>query len=242
MNKELVLENIVEGYRNTISERYQYQKIKEKYEIPNSVTERTVNDLRQYFLDYVYPDFSQRAALNEAFDSLDDYTKNPQKLVGILKDAIKLVFRYGIHLPKILNAGLNAMNTFKSATNFENNLVNEAIKNDMVAPYDLEKIEALIKKLSRKDIEDFMKTSETLFEVLHDKALIKKIKEVIQFIIVVMKKKKGAYSANQIKGIEIGLEMITEGDKIFNTLLKKDQQKFVALILEIERDNLDSIF
>jgi hypothetical protein len=242
MTKEKVLAEIIEGYRKTISQRYQYQQIKETYGIPETIIEDTVNQLREYFLNYMYPTIDKRVELNEAFDSLDDYIKHPQKLLRILLDAVKLVFKYGRHLPKILQAGLKAMKTFKDATNFENNLVNEAIKNKIEAPYDLAKIDGLIKLLSRNEIDDFIESSKSLFEILHDKSLIKKIKEVIKHLILAMQKNSTSYSQSQIKGLEIGLEMITEGDALFNKLSKEDQQNLIKLITDIETDNLNHVF
>jgi len=242
MPKDTVLEKIIEGYRNTIYQRYQYQNIKDTYGVPKSIDEETVNQLRNYFLNYMYPKYETRIALNEAFSSLDNYIKHPKKLLKILLDATKLLFRYGRHLPKILSSGLNAMKTFKAATDFENNLVDEAIKNNITAPYDLLKVDALIKLLSRRDIEEFIQYSQSLFEILHDKALIEKIKEVIQYLIRIMKEKKDSYSLSEIKGLEIGLEMIHEGYKIFSLLAKKDQKNLVKLIIDIEKDNLNRIF
>jgi hypothetical protein len=242
MVREKVLEEIIEGYRNTIYQRYQYQVIKDKYGIPESINEETVNQLRSYFLNYMYPEYNTRAELNEAFKSLDNYIEHPQKLFRILLDAAKLIFRYGRHLPKILNSGLKAMKTFRAATNFEINLVDEAIKNKIEAPYNLSKINTLIKLLSRQEIEKFIETSQSLFEVLHNKILIEKIKEVIQYLILTMREKEESYSLSQIKGLEIGLEMINEGDKLFNRLAKEDQKNLVKLITDIERDKLDHIF
>ena len=242
MAREKDLEEIIEGYRNTIYQRYQYQNIKDTYGIPESINEETVNKLRDYFLNYMYPEFDTRVDLNEAFKSLDNYIEHPQKLLRILLDAAKLIFKYGRHLPKILNSGLNAMKTFRAATAFENNLVNEAIKNKVEAPYDQLKIDALIKLLSRKEIEKFIENSESLFEILHDKILIEKIKAVIQYLIGVMKEKEESYELSQIKGLEIGLEMINEGYKLFNRLTKEDQRNLINLITEIEKDNLDRIF
>jgi len=242
MVREKILEEIIEGYRNTIYQRYQYQVIKDKYGIPESINEETVNQLRSYFLNYMYPEYNKRAELNEAFKSLDKYIEHPQKLFRILLDAAKLIFRYGRHLPKILNSGLKAMKTFRAATNFEINLVDEAIKNKIEAPYTLSKINTLIKLLSRQEIEKFIETSESLFEVLHNKILIEKIKEIIQYLILTMREKEESYSLSQIKGLEIGLEMINEGDKLFNRLTKEDQKNLVKLISDIERDKLDHIF
>ena len=242
MAREEILKEIIEGYRNTIYQRYQYQNIKDKYRIPDSINEETVNQLRNYFLNYMYPEYNTRAELNEAFKSLDNYIKHPQKLLRVLLDAAKLIFSYGRHLPKILNTGLNAMKSFKAATNFENNLVDEAIKNKIEAPYDLSKINILIKLLPPKEIENFIEISQSLFEILHDRILIQKIKDVIQYLILVMRKNEESYSASQIRGLEIGLEMINEGDKLFKQLSKEDQRNLVYLITDIEKDNLDHIF
>jgi len=242
MVRDKILKEIIEGYRNTIYQRYQYQNIKDKYGIPESINEETVNQLRNYFLKHMYPEYNTRVELNEAFKSLDNYIKHPKKLLRILLDAAKLIYRYGRHLPKILNSGLNAMKTFKAATNFENNLVDEAIKNKIEGPYDLSKIDALIKLLSRKEIEKFIEISKSLFEILHDRILIEKIKEVIQYLILVMREKEESYSLSQIKGLEIGLEMINEGYELFNRLTEEDQQNLVNLITEIEKDKLEHIF
>ena len=240
MTRAKILEEIIKGYRNTIYQRYQYQKIKDTYKIPESINEETVNSLRNYFLDYMYPELKKRAELNEAFKSLDNYIKHPKKLLRILLDASKLIFNYGRHLPKILNAGLKAMKSFRAAAGFENRFVDEAIKNNIAAPYDLAKIDILLKLLPREEIEKFIDNSQSLFEVLHDRVLTEKIKEIIQYIILVMKKDKKSYSTSQIRGLEIGFEMLNEGDKLFNALAKKDQQKLFYLITEIERDMLEN--
>jgi len=242
MPREKILKEIIEGYRNIIYQRYQYQNIKNKYEIPESINEETVNLIRNYFLNYIYPEFDKRAELSEAFESLDDYIKRPKKLLRILLASVKLIFNHGRHLPKILNTGLKAMKSFRAATSFENKLVDEAIKNKIKAPYDKSKINRLIKLLSRKEIEQFMESSQSLFEILHNKVLIEKIKEILQHLIVIMRKKQNSYSLNEVRGIEIGLEMLNEGDTLFNRLAKEDQQNLIHLILKIEKDTLDDIF
>ncbi len=242
MVREKVLEGIIEGYRNSIAQRYQYQNISSKYEIPKSIDEEIVNSIRNYFLDYVYPESKKRVELNEAFKSLDNYTRHPEKLLRILVDSARLLFSHGRHLPKILKSGLKAMNTFKAATNFETKLVDAAIQNNIEAPYGSSKINSLIRSLSRKEIQHFIDSSISLFEILHDQRLLEKIREVIQTIINIMRKKQKSYSINEIRGLEIGLEMLDEGNALFNQLTQEDQKRFVPFIVNIEQDTLDHIF
>lgn len=49
MVKENILKEVITGYRNTVSQRYQYENLKDKYELPNSINEKTVNQIRDYF-------------------------------------------------------------------------------------------------------------------------------------------------------------------------------------------------
>lgn len=239
MTREKVLKGIIEGYRSTLHSRYQYQNIKGKYEIPESINEEIVDLLRSYFLKYIYPDVEMRAELNKAFKSLDDYIKHPKKLLKILLEASRLLFRYGRHLPKIFATGLKAMKSFRAAAKFENMFVDEAIKNKIPGPYDSSKIETLLKLLPRDEVELFIENSQSLFETLHDRVQIKAIIEIIEYLILAMRKKANSYSSSQIRGLELGLEMLKEGDKLFNQLTKEDQQNLVYLITEIEKDMLD---
>ena len=130
------------------------------------------------------------------------------------------------------------MKSYRAATGFENMLVDEVIKNKIEAPYDPSKITTLIKLLPRKEIEKFIETSQSLFEILQDRTLIKKIKEILEYLILVMTNKESHYSESQIKGLEMSLEIVNVGDELFNRLAKDDQRKLVYLITDIEKDML----
>jgi hypothetical protein len=240
-SREEILKEIIEGYRKVLFKRYQYENIRKKFEIPDTIDKKTVDGFRTYYLTYVYPEYSKRATLNNAFKSLDNYSNKPQKLISILLDTSKLIFKYGLHLPKILKTGFKALKTFKAAENFETTFVNTAVEKNINPPFDNKKFNILLKALSKKEINDFIETSQALFNTLHDKKLVKKIKEIIQHLINVMKSKPNYYSKNQIKGLEIGFELLNEGDKLFNKLTKQDQKKLIYLITDIERDMLDQI-
>lgn len=241
MKPEVVKKQIIEGYRNFIFERYQYDKLKTKYDIPETLTESVLHELRDYYLTHIYPKYEERKALDQAFASLDRYIQQPQKLISILFDASRLLFKYGRHLPKILGTGLKALKTFNAASKFEQTFVNEAIHQKLEGPYSEAKIKILLRAIPEKEIEDFIKTSQSLFETLHDRPQVKKIKEIISYIIKVMKNNQNRYTKDQIKGLEMGFALLDEGDKLFQQLTEKDQKELVYLITEIETDMLAHI-
>ncbi|MFT4754254.1 MAG: hypothetical protein ACI85Q_001811 [Salibacteraceae bacterium] len=242
-NKEdKILEEVIIGYRNVINQRYNFKKLEKKYSLPETIDEKLVSQIKDYFLGYIYPGIEKRKELNAAFQSLDDYVRDPKKLFRILVDSSRLLFRYGVHLPKILNTGLKALNTFKAARKFEEKLAEKAREKRISPPYKLKKINTLIESISRKEIEDFIDNCKRLFETLHNRKLVKTIKEILSYLIKKMKEKEEFYTSNEIRGIELGLELLLKGDLLFNELSKEDQEGVVELVIKIERDALDEIY
>jgi hypothetical protein len=242
MPQDTVLNAVIIGYRRNIQNRYQYDNLKKTYSLPETITEDTVNAIKAYFLEYVYPTVEKRKELNDAFEALDTFIKHPSKLLGILKQSLKLIFNYGKSFPKILSAGIKALKSFRTATKFENNLVQAALDNTETPPYSDTQVNNLILQLSREDIDEFIDSSQTLFEIIHDETLVKNIKDVLSFLIDLMKAKPKIYASEDIKAIEIGLEMITQAEVLFTKLNKEDQKVLIGFITKIERDNVDRLF
>ena len=233
---------IIIAYRKIIEERYHYENIKDRPDFPDSFSEARVDKFRNYFLDYIYPLPQKRDELNEAFESLDDYIKHPNKLLRIIIDSSSLIFKYGRHLPKILKTGIKALQSYRKASLFEERLVKGAMNLNMSPPFAEEDIERLIRNLSLAEIEEFIESSQNLFETLHDRKLVAKIKNIVEQLIGKMKKRPNVYSPAEIKGLEIGAEIIVKGDHLFAELSEAEQKKIFLFIIQLEREVLEGIF
>ncbi len=242
MSNDKVFNAIIKGYREVINQRYNYKRLNKNYNLPSTIDEAIVEEIKYFFLNYIYPDIDKRKELNDAFKTLDENLKNPEKLLGLLRESIKLIFKHGRHLPKIINAGFKALKSFRTATKFENRLVEIAKENKKKPPYNSTAINEMISYLSRNEIEQFMESTESLFQIMYDKVLVEKIIEVISYLIERMQKKKHVFSTQEIKGLQIGLEMITKGYDVLNSLSKDNQDLLIQFILTVERDNLDELF
>ena len=242
MSKELLSNDIILGYRNLIEERYQYKDLKEKYDFPETINEKVMDNIKIYFLTYIYPDLEKRAELNEAFSTLDNFIKHPEKLLNLVVDSLKLLFTHGRHLPKIFNAGLKAMKSFRGATKFEKTIVLKAVQENSKPPFTTLKINKLIQLLPYKELEEFMKNTETFFNIIYDKELVDKIKEIISFIISKMRNKPKIFSQKEIIGLTLALDTISKGEEMLNKLTQKDQEILIAFVLQIEKDCLEKIF
>ena len=242
MKKSKVLDEIIIGYRGVVNNRYQYQKLKQQYDLPKTITEVDIENIKNYFLTYIYPDLERRKGLNEAFESLDHFIKNPRILLNLLKDSLTLLFTHGRYLPKILYAGLKAIKSFRAATKFENSLVSSALENKIKPSYTEDKIQELIQQLPFDEIEEFIASTESLFLIVHDTVLVNKVKEIMVFLISRMKKKTNLFSKTDIQAVTIGMEMIEEGEALLNSLTDEDRAIVIQYITKIERDYLENLF
>lgn len=238
MDQEVQLNEIIEGYRNVIKEKYDYENLKKRSDIPDVYTKEVSVKIKNYFLNYSYPGPKKRQELNEAFQSLDNYLKNPEKLLRIVIDSTSIVFKYGKHLPKIVNASIKALKAFRRASKLEHGLVKKASSLNVASPYSNQQINEFIKGLSIKEIEEYISSTYNLFRILCDVELMSKIKNILKHLIEKMKKRPAIYSDVEIKGLEIGQEIIVEADAIFNKLNKDEQQEIFDFILKMEKELL----
>lgn len=233
---------VIIGFRNLIHNRYQYENISSTYDIPDSFDEERINRYREFFLEQVYPDPEKRELLDGAFRSLDNYLKNPDKLVRILLDSVAVVLRHGRSIPRLMGAGMKAFKSFRIATAFEEKLVRKAKSSGKLPPYSEDDINSFIKALRRKEIDQFIDNTRALLELLYDRKLVLEIITIIKELISRMKKSRTNYSKEEIGGLEIGLEMLTEGNKLFDELSKEDQLRIFDIIILIEVDVLEKLF
>jgi len=242
MPENAILSSVILGYRQLIEERYQYANLKKRYELPASFDEERVRIFRNYFLDYLYPDPARREVVNEAFDQLENYVQQPDKLLRLLIDSGGLIFKYGRHLPRILGAGIKALKSFLAASRFEKKLVDQALATQLQPPFGPAEVNTLLKALSPDEIDHFIDQTHSLFETLHDRILVQKVIEIIAELLTKMKQRPQVYGAAEIAGPTFGLEVIVKGNALFDQLDDAEQQQLFDFVIRIERDALAVVF
>ncbi len=242
MNKEALRTQIIEQYRVLTEEKYQYESLSKRYDIPSFVTEERVQEIKKYFLDYVYPNADTRHTLDAAFESLDGHIKAPGKLVMILMDATSVLFKYGRHLPKIFKAGLKALQSFRQASAFEIMLVDAAVDSGGTSIGDTGELKDLIAKLPHKDVKAFIQGNDALFDALMDHKLTAKTVDIMHTLIGKMNKRRNVYSREDIAGIEIGREILEGGIALVSNMSDSEGRQLLELIKRVETDSINEIF
>ncbi len=237
-----IKEEIIEGYHRLIKDRYQYDKIQSRYGLPGSISPERFDQLKQYFLYQMYPSVEKRKELDDAFASLDEHLRHPDHLIRIMIDSASLIFKYGRHLPKILKAGFKALQSFRTVTRLEEKLQDIAKQSNNVPPYTADDISHMMVRLPKEEIDGFIEDGLVLFDTIYDRELIGKILEIIETLISKMKKRPGVYSPAEVRGMELGLLVLQEGDQLFQSLNPEEQKILIDFIYRIEKDAIEDIF
>jgi len=53
-SEEDILNEIIIGYRKVIDDRYQYENLKVKYKLPDSINASIVKEVKYFFLNYIF--------------------------------------------------------------------------------------------------------------------------------------------------------------------------------------------
>ena len=235
-------EEIIETLRITVNERYQYKNIKKVVPLDPFITKERIDELREFFLHYIYPDRDARRALNSAFDNLDDHFKNPKHLFDLLGSGVGMAFKLGFSFPKALRAAMHTLDSFKVATQFEEILYTVAKRKRLNPPISVDEFDMLIRSLPRNRVQAFIESSEELFRLLTDIVLLKKGLDVISELITKMKKKPDIYTETDIIGISTGYEILNAGYGLFHNLSDKEKNMIVELVIAVESKNLERIY
>ena len=237
-----ILNGVIIGFRNLINERYQYTELQAKYDLPESLDVERMELYRDFFLEQVYPHPEKRELLDEAFKSLDNYLTHPDKMMRIVFDSAAILFKHGSSVPKLLSAGMKAFRSFRTATEFEAKLVRKARKSGKAPPYSNDDVNEFIVSLRKKEIDDFVANTTALLELLYDRRLMREVLQILSELIAKMKRSPRSYSQTEIDGLQIGFDMLKEGNHLFDSLPQSDQRKVLNIIIAIEVDVLEDLF
>ena len=229
---------IIEAFRRSVAERYSWENLRNRTDLPAGFTEQKARAIREFFLAEIYPDPEKRAELERSFDSLDGYLQNPGRLLQLLRDSASLLFKFGRHIPKMGRAGLQAARSFRAGTRFEEQMTAAAAASGKPPPFDTEDLRGFISTLDSDEIDAFIEQSIELFNVLHDRKLVDKILAMNAAMVGRMRARPDVYGQDEINGLETGRRIIEEGNRLFRGLNENEQRVLADFVAATEREFL----
>ncbi|MBK9330787.1 MAG: hypothetical protein IPM95_16135 [Sphingobacteriales bacterium] len=235
-------EHIINKFREMIENRYVYSDLKQRFDLPPSITEDVIEEIKTYFLDTIYPHASERKKLETAFKDLADYVHSPRKIWGLFGDMARALFKFGRHFMQALRAGMDSLNSFMGAKNFEQSMAAIANKNGIIPPMTDEDFEETLYQLPREDIEKFIHDVRSLFGAMVNTVLLKKTLDILQHVIETMEHKPEVFPQADIDGIKLGKELLQRGYSIFSKYDEPTKNAIVDFIYKNEMWFVDEVY
>ncbi|MDX2002686.1 MAG: hypothetical protein SFW35_09640 [Chitinophagales bacterium] len=233
--------HLIDKYREFIASRYDYIELKESPGFPAQITEEMVDSLREYFLQYLYPEAVFREQLDAAFDQLEHYVNHPSKVWGLMGNITAAIFRFGAQFPAALKAGLVSLEAHTAAKRFEKTLVKAALDKGYAIPVSDEQFIDCIKAIPLHQLERFITELGQLFNSFTNSRLLEKTILIMKDVLATMKAKPHLYGPTEVDAITMGIEILRHGYQLFSHYDNSLKRQMVNFIVANERQFIHSI-
>lgn len=234
--------HIIEKFREMVKKRYQYEDLRTRFVLPEAITEEVIKEVENYFLKTIYPPAEERKALEEAFNDLADYVRSPKKIWGLFGDMARALFKFGRHFMQALKAGMDSLNSFVGAKNFEASMAEIANKNGILPPMSDEDFEDTMYQLPREDVEKFINDVKSLFGAMVNTVLLKKTLDILSHVIETMEHKPQTFPKSDVEGIKLGQSLLQQGYDLFSKYDEPTKKLIVEFIFKNEMWYIDEVY
>ncbi len=226
--------HIIEKFREMVEKRYDFIELKSRFELPASITEEIIDEIENYFLTTIYPPAKERKELEEAFKDLAAYVKQPRKIWNLFGDMARALFKFGRHFMTALRAGMDALDSFMGAKNFESHMAEIANKNGILPPMTDEDFEDTMYQLPREEVEKFIKDVRNLFGAMVNTVLLSKTLDILDHVIQTMENKPAVFPQKEVEGIKLGKTLLQKGYHLFSKYDEETKKHIVDFIYQNE--------
>lgn len=233
---------LIDRYREILGQRYNHADIDERFGLPSTVGPEMIDEVREFFMQNMYPPAIERERVDAAFDSLRHYITDPIKIWGLLGNMASAVFKFGAQFPAALRAGFQTLNTFMDARKFESRLLASCKELGYNEPLTDEQVINCLKGIPRDEAEKFIVDIEKLFESLSDTILLRKTISILRDVSRSMEARPGTYPAEDVDGINLGIGILQNGHTLFKKMDTRMKNTTLRIILQNERWFLDQVY
>ncbi|MCP4122808.1 MAG: hypothetical protein GY751_13740 [Bacteroidetes bacterium] len=234
--------DIINKFREMVGKRYEYTSLSERFDLPDAISEEVIAEIEEYFLDSIYPEAQKRQELEEAFAGLGSYVRSPRKIWGLLGNMSRALFKFGRQFPTALRAGMNGLEAFMGAKDFEAQMVHQAHLKVVQGEISDEMFERLMARLEKKDVTKFINDVRKLFKTMTNTTLIHKTIHILDSVVETMNDKKNIYPQKEIDGILLGRSILVGGYELFSKYDEATKQLMVEYIFKNEMWYTDHVF
>lgn len=233
-------DDLIVKYRGMIAQRYE-NIIADIENTPVGISKEIAERLKDFFLNSVYPEPAKRDELDGAFEELTRFVSQPSLVWGLIGSLPMAILKFGAQLPNALKAGFVSLEAYTAAMGFEQAILDEALAAKLEAPISDEQFKACLRAIPRHELDQFIIEAGKLFVTISNTVLLAKTIEIMYDVIERMRKKPDLYSNNQIRAIQVGLDIMQGGHDLLSPYDEATKHRIVDFIAEVEREYITQI-
>jgi hypothetical protein len=229
-------------YREELMRRYQLDNVR-RFEPFETISDEQITELRDFFLDQIYPPVKRRASLDQAFDRLSSMLTSPRRMRPLVGTAIKSMWRMGTRLPSAISAGRSTVDAFIKTRELEAHMIKAGARRGL-SPEQAEDREEMLKliqtvpeKMVYRLIDDIM----DLFRALSNTEMLKVALAFMEHCLTVMKKHPDLYDEDDLEGVTLGMELLRGGLHLFLEVEPSHFKNIIEGIKQVETDWFASV-
>lgn len=228
---------IIEFYRAELERRYQLDNVR-RFDAFAEVSDHQIENLRDYFMQRIYPPMDKREELDFAIDHLGGVLRSPKRMRPLLGVAMATVWKMGHRLPAAVSAGLSTVDAYRESRKLENYLLSYAVKRKLTVPDTAhrENMVALIAGVPEKEVKRLIYDILNLFKALTNIEMLRTAVELMDLFIKTMRAKPTYFDTSDMDGVQLGRDLVQGGLHLFENIDPQDFPKIVAGIEQVELD------
>jgi hypothetical protein len=233
---------IIDVYREELRARYLLDNVR-RFPIFNPLPDSRIDDLREYFLECIYPASPDRDRLDGAYDRMREIIRTPRRLTPLMKMAFKTVWRLGTLFPSAVAAGTHTLETYAEIRRLETKMVEYATRNNLTVERLAERdsVVRMIVSVPESEMVRFRTEALKLFESLSNIKLLSATVEIMDSSRKVMESRPDLYDAEELAGFDLGSDVLRRGLALFQKLKPTEFPLIIEGIKAVEIDWYDRI-
>ncbi len=228
---------VIEAYRGELKHRYSSENVR-RFSQFEHLDQKLIDDIRNFFLEYIYPPYAKRGARDNSFEEMGNVLKSPRKLLPLFGTALTSVWKLGGHLGQAMKAGFRTLETYIESKRLEEQMIQLAQERGLEAEHvaDRESITTLVRGIPEKKVRRFQKDMVRLFESLANVELLERTLEIMADSRKIMEERPDVYTDSERAGLGYGYELLEGGFELFREMNDQEVEAVLSGVEVVEKD------
>ena len=224
-----------EAYRVLIEERYNFDSMQIKLETPPYITRKTIDSIRIFFLNDLYPTLEERIQLITTFDSFRDHI-HLDMLLRIAGQLIGSVLKFGLYLPLVMKIVYLFFKAYINLKKLETIAIKEGKDSNLYPPFSVEHLLICFRAIPKDKLLHITKEIISIVEsFIYNIRFIETVEIVLKDIEKNMHQNTNLYTENDIQILKLGLRIVSNALILLKSFPNEEERKqIIQYILKYE--------